>query len=227
MNKDSLFKRIDRSRTFDNILSIYYLRDKKVLDIGCGHGQYLKHFGAGSAGITTAPDEVQFGKENNLKIMLGNAESLYKVDFNTQFEGFWANNLFEHLLSPHAFLMNLKKFSTPESLCIIGVPVVPKFAWLINIRQWRGTLASNHVNFFTDTTLGLTVERAGWDVIEVRPFIFKNKFLDMLAKPFAPHMYAVAKNNADFKYPPKKVHEWIDDPYYKDLLTITSQYEQK
>ena len=218
------FKQVEASRTFRNICTIFGLYEKSVLDIGCGYGQYLRRFGKGSAGITTAPIEVEFGKTHGLNILLGNAE---RLEVSQHFDAFWANNLFEHLLSPHAFLMNLKKFSKPDSLCIIGVPVVPKFAWLRHIKQWRGTLASNHVNFFTDTTLGLTVERAGWVVVEVRPFIFQSKILDMIIRPFAPHMYAVAKNNEHFKYPPKKVHEWIDDPYYKDLLTITSQYEQK
>lgn len=222
-NKYALFERIDRSRTFKNILDIHKLREKLVLDIGSGYGQYLKHFGVGSIGVTTAEDEVTFGKENNLNIILGNAEHLNEVDFNTQFEGFWANNLFEHLLSPHAFLMNLKKIASSNARVILGVPVVPKIVSLMRLKWWRGPYASNHVNFFTHKTLGLTVQYAGWEVIQVRPFIFKNKFLDFLARPFAPHMYVVAKNDSNFKYPPKKIHEWIGDEHYKEMLTITGQ----
>jgi hypothetical protein len=60
----------------------------------------------------------------------------------------------------------------------------------------------------------LTVERAGWEVITVRPFIFKNKYLDLLVRPFAPHLYVIAKNNADFVYSPKKMKEWISDEHY-------------
>jgi SAM-dependent methyltransferase len=221
--KEALFKKIDGSTTFRNICDLFGLRNKKVLDIGCGHGQYLKHFGKGSIGVTTANDEVIFGKQNGLDIVFGNAEYLGETNFNTEFEAFWANNLFEHLLSPHAFLMNLKKTAKDDALVILGVPVVPKIVSFLNMKWWRGPLASNHVNFFTHTTLRLTVEYAGWKVLAVRPFIFKNRLLDTIVRPFAPHMYVVAKNRPDFQYPPKKVHEWEGDSHYTNLLKITNQ----
>lgn len=222
-DKETLFDKIDHSITFRNICDSFDLRNKRVLDIGCGYGQYLKHFGNESIGVTTAQEEVQFGKDNNLNIVLGNAEYLGKTDFNTIFEAFWANNLFEHLLSPHAFLMNLKKIASEYALVILGVPVVPKINLLINFRWWRGPLASNHVNFFTHKTLELTAEYAGWEVLAVRPFMFKNKFVDYLIAPLAPHLYLVARNKPDFKYPPKKIHEWVGDRHYVDLLKITNQ----
>jgi len=221
--KQALFNKIDHSITFRNICDLFGLRQKKVLDIGCGHGHYLRHFGKGSVGVTTAQDEVDFGQANKLKIVFGNAEFLAETKFEENFEAFWANNLFEHLLSPHAFLMNLKKLASKDAVVILGVPVVPKIGSLMRLRSWRGPLASNHVNFFTYKTLELTAKYAGWEVLEVRPFIFKNKILDYIIRPIAPHMYIVAKNKPDFKYPPKKMHEWEGDEHYRDLLQITKQ----
>lgn len=224
LNTLKRFASVKHSRTFKNICDMYDLPNKAVLDIGCGFGQYLQAFGSRSVGITTAPDEVEFGKAHNLNIILGNAEHL-EGTLHSRFKAIWANNIFEHLLSPHAFLANLKKFSDTDTVAIIGVPVVPKIVSLLNTRWFRGALASNHVNFFTHTTLALTVERTGWNVLAVRPFIFKNYFLDILARPFAPHIYVVVENNPSFKYPEKKVHEWIDDPYYKDMLLMTDQFK--
>ncbi len=221
--KEALFKKIDGSTTFRNICDTFGLREKKVLDIGSGFGHYLRHFGRGSIGVTTSLLEVDFGKKNNLDIVFGNAEFLEEKNFDATFDAFWANNLFEHLLSPHAFLMNLKKLAKDDAVVILGVPVVPIFPWLLNLKWWRGPLASNHVNFFNNTTLRLTTQYAGWDLLAVRPFIFKNKFLDILIRPFAPHIYVVAKNKVDFKYPLKKIHEWESDKHYKDLLSITKQ----
>lgn len=216
------------SRTFKNIRSLYSLQDKAVCDIGCGFGEYLRLFGKGSIGITTTQNEIDYGKENNLPIVFGNAEKIDQTFFDgKRFEAIWANNLFEHLLSPHAFLIKLKKVSNNNTQVILGVPVIPKVVSLISLRWWRGTLASNHVSFFTHKTLGLTVERAGWNVRAVRPFFFKNKFLDVLCRPFAPHMYVVAENNPDFKYPPKKLKEWINDVHYAELLDITGQHENR
>jgi SAM-dependent methyltransferase len=198
--------------------------DKAVCDTGCGFGEYLRFFGAGSIGVTTTQEEVEYGKSNNLKIIFGNAEKIEGVfTKGEKFKAIWVNNLFEHLLSPHAFLMNLKKISEPQAIVVLGVPVIPKIVSLTRFPWFRGTLASNHISFFTNKTLQLTVERAGWEVMAVRPFIFKNKYLDLLVRPFAPHLYVVAKNNVDFVYSAKKMKEWILDEHYEGLLSITKQ----
>lgn len=212
------------SKTFRNIRDLYLLAKKSVCDIGCGFGEYLRFFGSGSIGVTTTQEEVEYGKSNDLKIIFGNAEKIGEVFANGEkFDAIWANNLFEHLLSPHAFLMNLKRISKEQAVIILGVPVVPKVVSLISLPWFRGTLASNHINFFTKTTLRLTVDRGGWEVVTIRPFIFKNSFLDFIICPFAPHLYVVAKNNLSFIYPTKKLKEWISDSYYDHLLNITKQ----
>ena len=223
MISNKRFRKVGKSRTFQNICDLYKLKDKAVLDIGCGQGQYLAHFGEGSLGVTTAQEEVDFGKEADLPIVFGNAEYLEESLRGEKFSAFWANNLFEHLLSPHGFLMKLKKFSTSDAVLVLGVPVVPKVVSLVRLKWFRGMLASNHINFFTATTLRLTVERAGWRVSSVRPFIFKNNILDRLVAPLAPHLYVIGENDTRFIYPPKKVAEWKDDKRYTDILSLTGQ----
>lgn len=214
------FDGVNSSITFRNICDSFGLHDRAVLDVGCGYGHYLKHFGLGSVGVTTAKDEVDFGKENNLNIIFGNAENLSDTLGDRNFDVFWANNIFEHLLSPHSFLIKLKRQAANNSLLILGVPVVPKIVSLIKLNKFRGVLASNHINFFTKDTLRLTVFFAGWSVKDVRPFVFKNKFLDKIVSPLWPHLYIIAENDINFRYPQKKIHEWQDDEKYKELLSI-------
>jgi len=217
------FNDIEKSHTFRHICELFELKQKSVLDIGCGQGQYLRHFGKGSLGITTAQEEVEFGVQNSLPIIFSNAEEMSNALVGKRFDAFWANNLFEHLLSPHSFLMKLKQFSAEESVLVLGVPVLPKILSLLKLNRFRGALASNHINFFNLRTLKLTVERTGWKVISIRPFIFKNSLLDKIIRPIAPHLYVVAKNDINFVYPAKKVGEWKDDEKYRDLLSITNQ----
>lgn len=226
MKEHKRFKGVEVSRTFRHICEEFGLYHQAVLDIGCGFGQYLKHFGQGSVGVTTAQEEVAFGQEHGLSIVFGNAEYLEETFAGKTFEAFWANNLFEHLLSPHAFLMKLKKIAHERSTLVLGVPVIPKIVSLTHLNRFRGMLASNHINFFTADSLRLTVERAGWQVLAVRPFIFKNAWLDRVVRPIAPHLYVVARNDKNFLYPPKKVGEWKDDRRYEPLLSITNQHGQ-
>lgn len=217
------FEKVAHSRTFSTLLDIFQLRNKKILDLGCGYGEYLTLFGKGSVGITTTQEEVSYGDKHDLKIVLGNVEEISELDIGNEFEAIWGNNLFEHLLSPHAFLMHLKTVSTNKTLLILGVPVIPKVVFLIRSKYFRGALASNHINFFTQTTLRLAVERAGWSVLCTRPFIFRNKWLDFMVRPFAPHMYIVARNDDSFVYPQKKLKEWKGQRLYASLLKLTKQ----
>ncbi len=217
---DRRFEPVRLSRTFNRILDTLGLRDKKVLDLGCGYGEYLVCFGPGSVGVTSTLEEVEYGKTHSISIIRGNVELLKELDIRDRFDAAWANNLFEHLVAPHAFLMHLRTKMHQDALLVLGVPVVPRIASLMHIGKFRGALAAAHVNFFTRETLRLSVERAGWHVLSIRPFIFSNSTLDLLASFFAPHLYVVAKNDANFAYHDKKLKEWKDEPIYEELLHI-------
>lgn len=213
------FKPVSGSRVFNRILTAFDLRTKKVLDLGCAYGEHLVHFGAGSLGVTTTLDEVEYGTQNGLNIEYGNVESL---NLSEDFSVIWANNLFEHLLSPHSFLMRLKRCARPETVLILGVPVIPSITPLLRLKKFRGSLAVAHINFFTRESLRLTVERAGWRVKEIRPFQFGNSWIDSMFGFLSPHLYVVAENNAEFAYHEKKLKEWKDDTHYVEVLSLAN-----
>jgi SAM-dependent methyltransferase len=222
MNIEERFNKVRASGTFNRIVSAFNLNNKKVLDLGCGYGEYLACFGPLSQGITTTKDEVSYGNSKGLNIVEGNVEKIDELAIAKDFEAIWANNLFEHLLSPHAFLMNLKKVTKKDAVLILGVPVIPKWHWLVFFNKFRGTLASNHISFFTRESLKLTAERAGWRVIEARGFV-SPPWIDRFIKSFIPHIYVVATNDSGFKYPEKKMKEWLGQSHYDKLLDITGQ----
>jgi len=219
----SRFNEVATSNTFKRILNLFDLKNKKILDLGCGYGEYLVNFGPGSVGVTSTIAEQEYGKFRNINIIQGNVERLNEIPLNEKFQAVWANNLFEHLLSPHAFLINMKTIVDDSSLLILGVPVIPRVASLMQLIKFRGALAVAHVNFFTRESLALTVERAGWKVISIRPFIFSNRYLDWIASFFAPHLYVSAYNNSTFTYHEKKLKEWLNEPHYKPLIDIVNK----
>jgi len=67
----------------------------------------------------------------------------------------------------------------------------------------------------------LTVRRAGWIIEEERPFFSQFKFIDRLAKYFSPHIFIVCRKDPNFFYPPKKILEWQDQSYYRDLIKMS------
>ncbi len=224
----SRFAPVAASSTFRRIRTRFNLSGKKVFDIGCAFGEHLVLFGKGSVGLTNSSEEAAFSKEMSTTVLVGNAERLDALELPRPFDAIWANNLFEHLLSPHSFLINLKTIAKSDTLLILGVPVIPKVSSLVSLRRFRGALAVAHINFFTRETLVLTAERAGWRVREVRPFLISLAWLDTLLGFFAPHLYVIAENDSSFRYPDKKSLEWsADDSMYARLFSATQESSEK
>ena len=195
-----------KSKTFRNIVNNFGLGKKTVLDIGCSYGELLAHFGKGSVGITISKDEAEYGKAKGLDVRYGNIESDTFI-LNEKFDVIYANNLFEHLLSPHQFLVRIKKYLKPGGILILGVPCIPKIVLLLHLKKFRGSLALAHINFFSKETLVRTVEKAGWKPATVRGFHFLNSITDRLLNPIYPHFYVVAEPDPNFQYSEKRLRE--------------------
>jgi len=192
------FKNVGKSKTFSNIVRIFELNKRAVLDIGCTNGEFLIHFGPGSVGLTIVQKEVEYGKVKNLDIRFGNIEST-DFDMSDRFDVIFANNLFEHMHAPHDFLLKIKRFLRPDGLLILGVPTIPKIVSLIRLRKFRGAMAVSHINFFTRQTLIHTVLRAGWKIDTMRGFHFSVPLVDRLLDLIYPHFYVVARLDPNWR----------------------------
>lgn len=209
---------VAKSKTFKRVADTFDFPSKRVLDLGCGYGEYMQRFGEGSTGITTKDEEIQFGKHAGLDIRLGNVEKLdAAMTDSDSYDVFWANNIFEHLLAPHAFLVQLKRYATPGALLVLGVPMVPKIESLMRVKKFSGALADAHVGYYTKKTFELTVMSAGWSIIQNRGFVLDTPLLDNLISPIIPHLYLIAKNDQCYRYSNKKLNEW-DDEHYRWLI---------
>ncbi len=187
------FQAVTKSHTFRNICNTFELENKSVLDIGCSYGEFLTHFGKGSAGITIASEEVRYAQEHNLNVIEGDIENKVLVSsIQEKFDVIFANNIFEHLRSPHSFLIEIKALLKKDGILILGVPCIPKITALLQFKKFRGSLASQHINFFTRDTLRLTVERAGWNINTVQGFRFKSSMIDHTLDTIYPHFYVIA-----------------------------------
>ncbi len=203
---EARFKATERSKTFRNLRGFTGFNNKAVLDLGCSFGEFLTHFGPGSVGITIEPNEVTYGQANGLDIRQGNVEDISFMP-TEKFDAIFANNLFEHLYSPHAFLIKAKEYINVDGVLVLGVPCIPKLVWLMRFRKFRGSLAGGHINFFTKKSLLLTVQHAGWKIECTRGFRFANPFFDHMLDFIYPHFYVVARPDPAFTYTDKRINE--------------------
>jgi|TARA_Y100000310_G_scaffold341769_1_gene441999 2-polyprenyl-3-methyl-5-hydroxy-6-metoxy-1,4-benzoquinol methylase len=200
------FQNVSKSKTFGNIVHLFNLNKKAVLDAGCSYGEFLIHFGDGSEGITLDKAEAEYTRSKGLSVHLDNVES-QTLKLNKTFDVVFANNLLEHLYSPHEFLIKTKEYLKPDGTLILGVPCIPTITPLIQIKKFRGSMAGGHINFFTRRTLIETVKRAGWKIQTVRGFHFRNPVIDLPLNPIYPHFYVIATPDPNFEYPEKRKKE--------------------
>ena len=152
----------------------YRLEDKVICDIGCGYGMNLPYCQPDSYGIDIAEYESDFARSIGLNI--------YKRDFLhdpiddlPQVEAVWCSAVLEHVESIHVFLRKMALLLTENGLVVIYVPSIPLAPALRVVpflqRFTTGYLYSDHINAFTPSTLRFFCERAGFETLEVSPFL--------------------------------------------------------
>lgn len=152
----------------------YRLTDKVICDVGCSYGMNLLYCQPGSYGIEIDKYAADFARSIGL--------SIHEVDFMTddvsglpQVEAVWCSALLEHVESVHIFLRKLSLILKPGGLLAIYVPAIPLIPALKHLPGLKhhvtGHLYSDHINAFTPSTLRFFCERAGYETLEVSPFM--------------------------------------------------------
>jgi SAM-dependent methyltransferase len=167
----------------------------------------LRHFGQGSVGLELDPTAIAIGRNEGLDIRPWSFENDIPPELENLFDVVWASNLFEHVLAPHEFLIDLRRAIAPGGCLIIVAPVVRRPA----IGPFRGFLAADHVNFFTPATLKLTIERAGYRVETVASASFPQlpmRTAEVLGH-IAPSLFVKARPIPGFDYPEKALKRLV------------------
>ncbi len=166
------------------------------LDLGAGDGTYLRWMSQDSYGLDIKGDA-------DRKIQSWNFNSEVPDILQSSTDVVWCSNLIEHVLRPHEFLLEIKRFLRKDGIVILVCPQT----LIRNPLIYRGTLQGDHVNFFNLTTLKLTVKAAGFEVLYSGTPSFA-KFGMRLAF-VAPTIFVVIKPIQDFQYP-QSAHKYLD-----------------
>ena len=80
-----------------------------VLDVGCGYGNCLIHFGPGSTGIDNGLEETGFVRALGLDVVQLDVEEPQALEGIGQFDYVWVSDMLEHLDAPRLLLRNLPR----------------------------------------------------------------------------------------------------------------------
>lgn len=169
-----------RLRQFHDFILHYNLKGKKIIEIGCGRGEYLSIMdkcNVQAYGIEHRQSSVLQCKKNNLNVIQGFLPHNIPLLKESPFDAFYFLNFLEHLPQPNATLNGILNIITDDA---VGLIEVPNFDMILRDNLFS-EFTSDHLFYFTKETLTGTITHCGFDVLECNP-IWYNYILSAVVK---------------------------------------------
>ena len=154
-----------RMAQFNSFIQRFSLKGKKVIEIGCGCGEFLsimQQLDVEAYGLEHSEESATRCVKNGLKVSRGFIESSnYRLD-HAPFEAFLILNFLEHLPEPNSTLRGIYNNLTDDAA---GLVEVPNFDMIVR-KKLFSEFISDHLLYFTRETLSTTLRLNGFDIID-------------------------------------------------------------
>lgn len=168
-----------RIQQFEHFIELCGLQDKKIIEIGCGGGEFLEI-------LRDFPVKV-YGTEHNRNLLehalsLGlNVEEDFVEDGDcilkgAPFDAFISFNFLEHQPNPVGMLQGIYENLTDDG---VGLITVPSFEYFQEHSSYYEFIR-DHIAYYTEDTLKRLVEISGFEVMETSRF--NNDTIEMIVR---------------------------------------------
>jgi 2-polyprenyl-3-methyl-5-hydroxy-6-metoxy-1,4-benzoquinol methylase len=155
---------------FLQLITKYYTLGKRLLDVGCGAGFFLKaaeEIGWEAEGVEISPVASAYAQEIvKVKVMEGKLEDLglpaEKFDLVVLIE------TIEHLMNPLKTLNEINRILKKEGVLIISTPDYKSLSRLFLGKNWAVLSPEEHFSVFTQKTLSRILQKAKFCVLGIR-----------------------------------------------------------
>ena len=156
-----------RLKKFNYFIKKYNLKNKNIVQVGCGKGEYLSlmdEFNINTYGIEHSQESVDYCISKGLnvsKMYLENSNDIINKNFN--FDAFFILNFFEHLVNPNLTLKILNQNLNDNA---VGIIEVPNFDMMLKNNLFSEFI-NDHLFYFTKETLTFTLSKNDFEIIEI------------------------------------------------------------
>ncbi|MCC6154860.1 MAG: glycosyltransferase, partial [Candidatus Hydrogenedentes bacterium] len=155
------------------------LRAQRVLDCGCGGGEFglaLKHRGAKEVcGIEIVDRAYTFAKQHLDQALLGSIEQMDLPWDDEHFDCVVFGDVLEHLIDPVAALKKVARVLAPDGVIVISIPNIRFWQQVMMLAngRWKyedaGIMDRTHLRFFCAPDLAEMIANAGLELIKLQP----------------------------------------------------------
>jgi 2-polyprenyl-3-methyl-5-hydroxy-6-metoxy-1,4-benzoquinol methylase len=153
-----------RTKQFQDFVDDFHLKGKKIIEIGCGRGEYLEFMnntGANAYGLEHRKESVEDCRAKGLKVIQGFLNDPSEKIEHGPFDAFFICNFLEHFDEPSLALRAIANNLTDDGIGFVEVPntdnIIDKTSF------YKFTL--EHLLNFTKETLTSTLRNNGFDVL--------------------------------------------------------------
>jgi 2-polyprenyl-3-methyl-5-hydroxy-6-metoxy-1,4-benzoquinol methylase len=157
--------KVFRKKQFNDFVNNYSLERKKIIEIGCGKGEFLsimQEFAAESYGLEYSEESVGRCVMSGLKVFRGFVENAaYQIN-HSPFDAFYILNFLEHLPEPNETLLGIYNNLSDNG---IGLIEVPNFDMILH-KKLFSEFIGDHLLYFTKETLCSALGLNGFEIID-------------------------------------------------------------
>jgi len=194
----------------------FSLQGKKVLEVGCGRGEFLsllEGLEVVASGLEFSEEAVEACRQQGLRVHRGYLEAGAPALPGGPFDAFLLLMFLEHFPDPAGSLRSLHGNLAPGA---VGLVEVPNFDMVVRSRLFSEFIA-DHLMYFTTRTLETTLALHGFEVLECREardayvlsaLVRKRERLDL--GPFREHQARIESELSAFLegFPARSVAVW-------------------
>jgi len=165
---------------FKKFIDHYKLSHKKILEVGCGRGEYLKlmqQFNIDAYGIEHNSTAVNICQETNLKVSCEYLDKEEQQLGDGPFDAFMILNFLEHIPDPN---LTLRAICNNLKADAVGLIEVPNFDQTLKQKLFFDFIA-DHLFYFTEETLRFVLQLNGFEVLEINT-VWHNDLLSATVK---------------------------------------------
>jgi 2-polyprenyl-3-methyl-5-hydroxy-6-metoxy-1,4-benzoquinol methylase len=156
-----------RIKQFSKFFKRFSLQGKKVVEIGCGRGEYLaliKKCQAKAYGLEYCRQAQSYCVKSGLKVFKSFIASSRQRLPQAPFDAFMILNFLEHLPDPNSLLRGIANNLTEQG---IGLVEVPNFDMILRKKLFT-EFTSDHLFYFTSDTLRTLLAFNGFEALETK-----------------------------------------------------------
>lgn len=159
---------IFRHQQLQDWISKNHLEDKKILEVGCGEGEYLdllKNAGANElTGIEYSEKNIEIALASGNKVLRGYLDSSFNPSPDFRFDAFAIFSFLEHWPNPNEGLSLLHSVLTDEA---VGLVEVPNFDLIIE-KGLYSEFTTDHIFYFDKKSFAFLLEKNGFEVVSIK-----------------------------------------------------------